>query len=244
MPTAKRHLDWPGTWNARDLGGLPTGEGGQTRFGAVVRSEHLLHLTPEGWQALLDYGVRTVVDLRTTGEADRERQAVPADVDLVAVRLEDDLDEDLEFRRWAETGLLGTPLYYQRFLQRWPERCAETVSAVASAQPGGVLLHCSKGCDRTGMLAMFLLDLCDVTEDAIVADHALTGERLLLPAARSLGRADDKAAIEAVARREGCSDVQDAMRRAVRETGVTGGLSSGGLTGHAIADVRRRLLAL
>ncbi len=135
-------------------------------------------------------------------------------------------------------------MYYKRFLQRWPERCAEAVSAVASARPGGVLLHCSKGCDRTGMLAMFLLVLCDVTEDAIVADHALTADRLLLPAARSLGRVDDKAAIEDVARREGCADVQDAMRRAVRETDVTGGLSSGGLTSQAIADVRQRLLAL
>ncbi len=238
-----RHLDWDGTWNARDLGGLPTSDGRTTRVGAVVRSEHLLHLTAEGWRALLDHGVRTIVDLRTADEAERDRKAVPADVDLVPVRLEDGLDEDPEFKGWADTGLLGTPLYYRRFLHRWPERCAEAVAAVAHAQAGGVLIHCSKGCDRTGMLAMFLLVLCCVTDDAIVADHALTADRLLLTAARKLGRADDKAAIEAVAQREGSSDVQDAMRRALRETDVLPGLTGGGLTAQAVEQIRHRLLA-
>jgi protein-tyrosine phosphatase len=243
VTTAERDLDWPGTWNARDLGGLPTIDGRTTRHGAVVRSDYLRHLTQEGWRALLDHGVRTVVDLRTKAEADREPQDLPGDVDLVAARIEDGLDEDSEFRSWAESGLLGTPLYYRRFLERWPERCVQAVMSVASARPGGVLIHCSKGCDRTGMLVMFLVVLCDVTQDAIVADYARTGERLLLPAARSLGRVDDQAAIEAVARREGCSDVQVAMRRALRETDVVGGLQCGGLQQDTVAAIRGRLRA-
>jgi hypothetical protein len=243
MSAVQRHLDWPGMWNVRDLGGLPTKDGGRTRFRSVVRSEHLVHLTPEGWRALLDYGVRTIVDLRSTREADRERQTIPADVEVVGARLEEDLDEDAEFSNWAATGLLLTPLYYQRFLQRWPQRCAEAVSAIATSRPGGILVHCTKGSDRTGMLTMFLLVLCGVTEDAIVVDYALTADRVLLPAARQLGRVDDNAEIDKVVRREGCSDVQDAFRRMVRETDVTGGLLSGGLTPHAIQQIRCRLLA-
>jgi hypothetical protein len=241
--SVERHLDWPGLWNARDLGGLPTKDGGRTRFRSVVRSDHLVHLAPEGWRALLDYGVRTVVDLRTTREADRDRQAIPVDVDLVGARLEDGLHEDPEFNGWGATGILLTPLYYQRFLQRWPERCAEAVSAIATSRAGGVLVHCSKGCDRTGMLTMFLLVLCGVTEDAIVADYSVTADRGLLPAARHFGCVDNHAEIDEVARREGCSDVEDAFRRTVRETDVLGGLMSGGLTPRTIEQIRRRLLA-
>lgn len=226
----------------RDLGGLPTKDGRTTRAGAMVRSEHLVHLTPAGWQSLLDHGVRTIVDLRTTAEAARDRQTPVDGVDVLAVPLEDGLDDDPEFRGWAESGVLATPLYYRRFLERWPSRCADAVSAVATARPGGVLVHCSKGCDRTGMLAMFVLALCDVTEDAIVDDHAATAARQCLPRAGALGREDDEAAITRVVRREGCADVPDATRRALRETDVAGGLSGGGLAPAAAEALRRRLV--
>ena len=36
---AERVLEWEGCVNVRDLGGLPTEDGGETRRGAVVRSD-------------------------------------------------------------------------------------------------------------------------------------------------------------------------------------------------------------
>ena len=63
-----RDLAWEGCLNVRDLGGHPTEDGGETRFGAYVRADNLERLTAAGWQALIDYGVRTVVDLRLAGE--------------------------------------------------------------------------------------------------------------------------------------------------------------------------------
>ena len=35
-----RVLTWDGCLNVRDLGGLPTEDGGTTRFGAVVRGDN------------------------------------------------------------------------------------------------------------------------------------------------------------------------------------------------------------
>ena len=46
--TADRDLDWDGCVNARDLGGLPTLDGGVTRRGVLVRSETVDRLSPEG----------------------------------------------------------------------------------------------------------------------------------------------------------------------------------------------------
>ena len=60
MPTP-RDLDWPDCLNVRDLGGLPVSGGGSTRVGAVVRGDHPSYLTPAGWNALWDHGVRTVI---------------------------------------------------------------------------------------------------------------------------------------------------------------------------------------
>src|SRR5207237_3157705 len=59
-----RELAWEGCLNVRDLGGLPTEDGGQMRYGQVVRADSVRQLTDAGWKAVADYGVRTVVDLR------------------------------------------------------------------------------------------------------------------------------------------------------------------------------------
>ncbi|SNR35925.1 Tyrosine phosphatase family protein [Haloechinothrix alba] len=63
-----RQLGWEGFHNARDLGGLPTMDGHSTRFGAYVRSAEPTLVTGAGWQAALDAGVRTIVDLRNADE--------------------------------------------------------------------------------------------------------------------------------------------------------------------------------
>ena len=47
-----RDLVWEGCLNVRDLGGLPTEDGGETRFGRVVRSDNVKKLSEAGWQAL------------------------------------------------------------------------------------------------------------------------------------------------------------------------------------------------
>jgi hypothetical protein len=63
-----RNLDWSGTYNARDLGGLAIRGGGRTAAGEIVRSDSLQGLTAQGWEEVEAFGVRTVVDLRNENE--------------------------------------------------------------------------------------------------------------------------------------------------------------------------------
>ena len=69
---AARDLVWDGCLNVRDLGGLPTENGGSTRFGSVIRADSVGLLTPDGWQALLETGVTRIVDLRAQVEIDED----------------------------------------------------------------------------------------------------------------------------------------------------------------------------
>ena len=172
---SKRVLTWDGCINVRDLGGLPTADGHLTRWGAVVRSDTPARLTAAGWAALYGYGIRTIISLRTHGMTENELDVAPPYADLVVVQAEIEDVTDPEFvRQWAATDLWGTPLYYQDALRRWPERHAGAVRAIARAQPGGVLFHCIRGHDRTGMVALLLLALAGVTPDEIAADYALS----------------------------------------------------------------------
>jgi hypothetical protein len=67
-----------------------------------------------------------------------------------------------------------TPLYYHDALSRWPERHAAAIAAVARARPGGVLVHCGRGHDRTGIITLLLLALAGVAPDDIAADYELS----------------------------------------------------------------------
>jgi hypothetical protein len=69
-----RHLDWEGCFNARDLGGLPTRDGRETRWRSIIRSDSLDDLTSAARAAMRDHGVRTVIDLRNADERGRRRR--------------------------------------------------------------------------------------------------------------------------------------------------------------------------
>lgn len=56
-----RDLVWDGVLNVRDLGGHPTEDGRETRYGRIVRADNVRRLSEEGWQALADYGFRANV---------------------------------------------------------------------------------------------------------------------------------------------------------------------------------------
>lgn len=233
-----RHLDWQGCFNVRDLGGLPTVDGRTTRWRAVVRSDAVDRLTAAGWAALTDYGIRTVIDLRNDDERAAGPGHRPDDLDTVHLPL--DGLEDTEFWAYWGNGLHGTPLYYPAFLERFPERAARVVSAIANSRRGAVLVHCGIGRDRTGLIAILLLTLAGVPADAIVDDHLLSTERLR-PAWSVLGMVDQEPLIDECLRANGTT-ARESLLATVEGLDVTRYLRRGGLDEPDIAAARARLL--
>jgi 5-(carboxyamino)imidazole ribonucleotide synthase len=73
VASAPLWLELEGAANARDVGGLPTVDGRTTRPGVLLRSDNLQDLSPADVTRLVDeLGLRTVVDLRSTGEVHLE----------------------------------------------------------------------------------------------------------------------------------------------------------------------------
>lgn len=170
----ERRLDWAGCVNVRDLGGHETSDGRRTTFRAVVRADALKNLKDEGWQALVDYGVRTIVDLRfhVEREADPPRE-LP--VEVAHIPLLDDRDEEAiaAVESWNSTAAA-----YLEMLERFQGNFARAVSAVARAPEGGVLVHCQGGKDRTGLVVALLLTLAGVPPEEIAADYGLSAANL------------------------------------------------------------------
>lgn len=163
-----RELDWEGLPNARTLGGLPviTPDGTTTVHGRVYRSATLSHLTDAGWAALGAAGVRTIIDLRNRDEG--PRYVAPDGVVVHHAPIEDQTDRAF----MAQFGVhLSTPRYYPEVLTRWPYLVVRAFRCIAAAQPGGVVVHCMSGQDRTGQVIAMLLSLVGVPVDAIADDY-------------------------------------------------------------------------
>jgi protein-tyrosine phosphatase len=170
-----RRLAWDDCANVRDLGGYPTADGRQTRWGAVVRADSLAALTPAGRDALLAYGVRAVVDLRLPAEiAERPNPfAEPGDHGIAYTNVSL-IDPAAGFP--PDTSTLAESYLWN--LDRFSGQIAAAIAAVANAPEGAVLFHCAAGKDRTGWIAALLLSLAGVPDQEIADDYALTAECL------------------------------------------------------------------
>ena len=174
--TTNRILNWQGCNNVRDLGGLPASNGSKTRWGAIVRGDQPSRLTENGWSALYEHGIRTIVSLRTHGFNEKDHPVVTPpypDIQVVSVEIEDVTNEEF-VEKWATSDLWGTPLYYTDALNLWAHRHATALQAIVQAQPGGVLYHCIRGYDRTGIISMLLFALAGVSLQDITADYELS----------------------------------------------------------------------
>ncbi|HXN77815.1 MAG TPA: tyrosine-protein phosphatase [Candidatus Dormibacteraeota bacterium] len=170
-----RRLAWPDCQNTRDLGGLPLPVGGVTRMGVLVRSDSIVHLTPVGREAMVAYGVTTVIDLRT----DAEVLSAPnpcADNAGPAYRHLPLIDDSTMLGLGEASGM------FERYVWVLDGRTAAfraIFESVAQAD-GGVVFHCFAGKDRTGMVAAMVLSLAGVPNDAIAADFAESDAQLAL----------------------------------------------------------------
>jgi len=170
-----RHLDWDGCLNLRDLGGLPTEAGGLTSYGAFVRGDTLCGLTDSGHGALLGYGIRTVVDLRSMSEITAEPNPFAALPDVVTY-IHRPLNDPETEARLSVTGTAAER--YRTMVDSAGPRIGAIFASFATAPAGGILFHCFAGRDRTGIVAALLLRLADVDHDTIVDDYEVTDSRL------------------------------------------------------------------
>ena len=247
-----RELAWEGCLNVRDLGGLPTEDGGETRYGRVIRADSVRQLTDAGWQAVADYGVRTVVDLRGDYELqDDPPGELPLDVVHVPFMesTEDEwkaIENELEASAAAAAPdiVAQTRDVYLIFLRRFRSNVAAGIRAVARAPAGGVVVHCVGGKDRTGLLCAFLLHLAGVGIEDIATDYALSEERLQPRMAAWLAEAKTEAEREWV-RRVSCTPAEsmvgvfDELER--RYGGATEFLRSTGLSDEDLGLAATRL---
>ena len=143
----------------------------------LFRSDALHALSPEDVKRLRDeLSLSDIVDLRSTFELDNEGRG-PLEWEPIAFHHNPlfDGDPSAADRRRADEMSLG-----ERYVGMMDHGHAKIVNAVrllARAERGAVY-HCAAGKDRTGVISAIVLGTLGVSDELIVADYALSGERI------------------------------------------------------------------
>jgi protein-tyrosine phosphatase len=242
-----RHLPWPDCLNVRDPGGYPLAGGGQVRWRALLRGDNLCRLTPEGCAALVDYGVRTIIDLRSPSELRSAPHPfrVPGQSADGPVYLNLPLLDESDTVGMAALNSLETA-FNEFLLERYAAQIGAVLSGIAGAKPGGVLVHCHAGKDRTGLILALVLALVGVPESVIAEDYTASDQYLQPLYQETLARAvNDPARTERLKRELVCHPevVHETLRFLDdRYGGVRPYLQSAGLTEPEMVEVRSRLV--
>jgi protein tyrosine/serine phosphatase len=173
----ERSIDLDGCVNFRDLGGYPTSDGRRLRWRLLFRSDALHAVSPADVSHLRDaLALSDIVDLRSSFELESEGRGPLAKepIDFHHTPLFDG-DPSVADRSAAATMSLGDR--YVGMMEMARPKIIDVVRILANSQ-GGAVYHCAAGKDRTGVISAVLLGALGVPDELIVADYALSGERI------------------------------------------------------------------
>jgi protein-tyrosine phosphatase len=187
----QRHLPLEGSYNIRDIGGYLTDDGCQTRWKTILRSDSLHRLTPASQKALIDYGIKTIIDLRYSSEVNHKPSVFAESEQIKYFHIplfEDDFLAQLKpLKTQAEQ--------YYFWLDSCQAQFRKILENIIESLESPILIHCTGGKDRTGLTIALLLSVANVPVKTIVEDFALSQNYLaplfapLLPKVRELGYA-------------------------------------------------------
>ena len=228
----------PGLLNVRELGGHPTRDGATTRLRSLLRADDLVQLGDEGMQALADYGVRTVVDLRWPGEAALKPHPLAHNAHDVRYHRISLLASDE--MQWASlSGECTKEMWKCAVLEHTRPQLKEVLDVIAAADAAPLVFHCVAGKDRTGLIAALLLALADVEPAAIAADYASSSALLADAYLVRYPNLERSEILEALRCPE--EGVHNMLEYLAQYGGAAGYLGAIGLENSAIARLRARL---
>lgn len=172
-----RELTIDGLVNIRDLGGLATTDGRAIRSGRVFRSDNPKALTEVGRRQFHEIvNPSTVIDLRIPLEVSREGYELEEHVSVINCPMTPQSGVNQE---QIDAGMCDNLIDdYMKQIDVNARFVAQALGHIADSSGQPVVIHCTAGKDRTGIVTAMLLDILGVPHDAIVDDYHLTTKNM------------------------------------------------------------------
>jgi len=164
-----------GVINLRDIGGFITTNNNRVKNGMIYRSANLSYITPTGKTQLMALKPCLICDLRSDEEVANDPHPDLEGVNYVNFGMA--TEGDKASRLWLlifrprKLNTLLPRLYQEVILEENAPAISRALRAVVDEKNLPMLIHCTAGKDRTGVVIALILALLGVPEDKIIADY-------------------------------------------------------------------------
>ncbi len=179
----ERVLHLYGATNFRDFGGYVTSGGKRVKQGKLYRSGTLSRLSDADVVEVSKLGLHRIIDLRTDLEINREGhdRIYPGNEtrydflhfgygDPYLARIQASTKSAWDIRQ------VNFPDLYINMIEQNKPAIKLMFDRFADPSQYPVLIHCTQGKDRTGVIAALLLLFLDVPQTTVMEDYMLTGK--------------------------------------------------------------------
>ncbi|MDR1005013.1 MAG: tyrosine-protein phosphatase [Prevotellaceae bacterium] len=188
VKVAPRNVNIPGIQNFRDLGGYPNYSGRkQTRWGMLYRSAQVDIPDCPIFRELRYMGIKTVIDLRTPAER-QQGYHMTGNFNVLQIPLPiRHIDRilagirDREIR--SDTVYRIVEQMNRDMIKQSPQVFRQIFDVLLNADNYPVVIHCTSGNGRTGVVNALILSALEVDDDVIVQDYMLSNRYFDIPRA-------------------------------------------------------------
>lgn len=147
----------------RDIGGYHTKSNDELLYGKIIRSSALTNITNEQIKRLLDLNIRTIIDLRTSEEIEKNPINFKCNPAFSFYHCQ------IKGGDKIPTSKAEVANSYINMLE--DKNSIYQVFKIIEENENGVIYFCTAGKDRTGVITALLLDLLDIEERDIIKDY-------------------------------------------------------------------------
>lgn len=186
---AARNVNIPGIQNFRDLGGYKSAETGKdTRWGMLYRSAQIDSIPFCSRRELKNMGIRTIIDLRSEEERHNYPQLHDEDFNVLHLPiatgnmehiLQDIRDKKIE----TDTIYRLVERMNRQQVTNYRKEYKELFTLLLDRNNYPVVIHCTSGKGRTGIVSALVLAALGVNEEAIMKDYRLSNDYFNIPKA-------------------------------------------------------------
>lgn len=162
--------------NIRDLGGYKTAYGKLTKKYTFIRSGYPYYYLDSEKEYLFRHDVSKILDLRKTPFLSYDSDSFCYHYKMEYVSCPCRLGEGISYS-FSDENFDWSKIYIHT-LKNNMDWIRAVFKELSDMQHKGIVIHCTCGKDRTGIISMLLLMLSRVDKDSIAKDYALSSDNI------------------------------------------------------------------
>lgn len=163
--------------NFRDIGGYSATKGKMVKYDCIYRSGDLSRIDAKDLSLIENIGIKTVYDLRHTGEVEELPNDLPKSIKQVHIPIYN--ADEQPGGLWRTISRYNLDHYWEEFYVKTliddnAKHYGELINTIVKRDNYPIVIHCTAGKDRTGIAIALILLAIGVPEDTVIADYTLS----------------------------------------------------------------------